>query len=201
MPKSPYHELAPEKWQKTTERLLRVYPLSRDEIVAPILDAWESMFESKIGRHGIRIGRDLFPTPQIMGSYLHELIPLEFAARYPGQWRGDETAGEKDLVYIPDDRFSTEIKTSSHKAKIYANRSYAQESATFKKDKSGYYIAVNFEKFDRTRRTPQEPRIRRIRFGWLDHTDWKAQEKPTGQQASLRPESERLKLLVIYEAA
>ena len=135
-----------------------------------------------------------------MASYLHELIPLEFAATYPGVWRGDQAANEKDLVYIPDQRFSVEIKTSSDPKKIFANRSYAQESSTSKKDKNGYYIAVNFEKFSKTRTAPQRPRIRRIRFGWLDHSDWKGQDKATGQQASLYPASEKGKLLILYES-
>ncbi len=197
---SPYAGLLPTQWAAKTAELLKEYPLTGKEIVVPILEAWDSIFESKIGRHGIQIGNDIFPTPQIMASYLHELIPLEFAALYPGKWRGDQAAHEKDLVYIPDDSFSAEIKTSSDPKKIYANRSYAQEASSFKKNKNGYYIAVNFEKFTSDRSTPQRPRIRRIRLGWLDHSDWKGQDKPTGQQASLLPDSEKGKLIVLYEA-
>ncbi|MDZ4683655.1 MAG: ScaI family restriction endonuclease [Planctomycetaceae bacterium] len=182
-----------------TEELVQAYPLAKEQIVTPILEAWDSIFESKIGRHGIQIGKEIFPTPQIMASYLHELIPLEFAALYPGRWRGDQSVGEKDLVYILDQHFSAEIKTSSDPRKIYANRSYAQESSRSKKTKNGYYIAVNFEKFTLDRTVPQRPRIRRIRFGWLDHSDWKGQDKPSGQQASLRPDSERGKLIVLHE--
>ncbi len=199
---SPYDNLTADDWHATTEELLDAYPLVKDQIVEPILAAWSSIFDSKIGRHGIQIGRDIFPTPQIMASYLHELIPLEFAALYPGEWRGDEEAHEKDLVYIPDDTFSTEIKASSDKKKIYANRSYAQKPADgsrVKKNKNGYYFAINFEKFEKGVKGPQKTRIRRIRFGWLDHTDWKGQDKPTGQQASLFPDSEKNKLIVLYD--
>lgn len=196
---SPYAGLLPTEWAAKTAKLLKAYPLTGEEIVQPILEAWSSIFESKIGRHGIQIGKDIFPTPQIMASYLHELIPLEFAAMYPGKWRGDKKADEKDLVYIPNQRFSAEIKTSSDPKKIYANRSYAQKSTSFKKNKNGHYIAVNFEKFTAAADNPQRPRIRRIRFGWLDHSDWKGQDKPTGQQASLLPDSEKGKLIVLYE--
>ena len=199
---SPYARLSPGKWYAKTEELLCAYPLTQEQIVEPILAAWDSIFDSKIGKHGVQIGKDIYPTPQIMASYLHELIPLEFAALYPGTWRGDEEAHEKDLVHIPDDRFSTEIKTSSDSKKIFANRSYAQKATgrdKAKKDKSGYYLAINFEKFDRKRGGSQKPRIRRIRFGWLDHTDWKPQRMPTGQQASLYPASEQNKLIVLYE--
>lgn len=199
---SPYDGMSSDKWYAKTEELLEGYPLSKEQIVEPILAAWSSIFDSKIGQHGIQIGKDIFPTPQIMASYLHELIPLEFAARYSGEWRGDEEAYEKDLVYLPDNTFSTEIKTSSDKKKIYANRSYAQkptENSRVKKDKNGYYLAINFEKFEKNKKGAQKTRIRRVRFGWLDHTDWKGQDKPTGQQASLYPESEKNKLIVIYD--
>jgi hypothetical protein len=60
-----------------------------------------------------RIGRDIFPKPQIMGFLLHELIPLELKAKYPDLWRGDISRSDKDIVYIPDDFFSIEVKTSS----------------------------------------------------------------------------------------
>ncbi len=201
MYRSPFEGLASENWPAKTAELLDEFPLSGDEIIAPVLEAWDSIFESRIGRHGIQIGKDIFPTPQIMASYLHELIPLEFAAIYPGQWRADESSDEKDLVYIPDQRFSAEIKTSSSPRGIYGNRSYAQKPTSSKKSKNGYYIAVNFHKFDKGSSEDQRPGIRRIRFGWLDHTDWRGQAKNTGQQASLFPESEKGKLIVLYEGA
>lgn len=117
-----------------------------------------------------------------MGALLHELIPLEVAARYPTEWRGEISADDKDIVYIPDDGFSIELKTSSHRDQIFGNRSYAQEAQNDKKSKSGYYLAVNFEKF--SRKGP-EPQVLLIRFGWLDHTDWIGQRAATGQQSRL----------------
>lgn len=196
---SPYHNVPPDEWLDKTKELLEAFPLTAQQIVAPVLEAWGSIFESRIGRHGIQIGKDIFPIPQIMASYLHELIPLEFAHLYPNEWRCDITADEKDLVYIPDNQFSTEIKTSSHATGIFANRSYAQAPSTSKKSKNGYYIAVNFAGFDKGSNAPQRPAIRRIRFGWLDHTDWKGQKSESGQQASLHPQSAKSKLLVLYK--
>jgi hypothetical protein len=130
-----------------------------------------------------------------MGFFLHELVPLEFAARYPDKWRGEREAGDKDLVYIPDPQFSVEMKTSSHKTQIFGNRSYAQKPSDSKKGKSGYYLAINFEKFDK--RKIVRPRIIRIRFGWLDHADWIGQAAATGQQAHLAPRTEESKLIVL----
>ena len=65
-----------------------------------------------------------------------------------------------------------------------------------KKSKSGYYLAINFEKFEETEELPQ---IRLIRFGWLDHTDWIGQSAASGQQARLPKEVENGKLVVIYK--
>lgn len=142
---SPYNGLAPFEWAARTRELIAAYPLSLEDFVRATLEAWESIFESSIG--GFYIGKDLFPKPQIMGFFLHELIPLKLAARFPNTWRTDKTADEKDLVYIPDPAFSAEIKTSSHPSQIFGNRSYAQESVKGKKAKSGYYLAVNSSHF------------------------------------------------------
>jgi hypothetical protein len=117
---------------------------------------------------------------------------LEFSDRYPGIWRREETSDEKDLVYIPDQWFSVEIKTSSSNGRIFGNRSYTQETQTIKKSKSGYYLAVNFEKFPTAGRIPT---VNLVRFGWLDHSDWIGQGAASGQQARLDPNVEQYKLL------
>lgn len=133
-----------------------------------------------------------------MGDYLHELIPFEFALRYPERWRRDQTGADKDLVWIEDpDRWSTEIKTSSHPSQVFGNRSYAQPGKS-RKTKSGFYLTVNFQKWKEC--LPNLPAIRVIRLGWLDHTDWIAQQAATGQQARIRPEAYAGKLAVLHTA-
>jgi hypothetical protein len=127
-----------------------------------------------------------------MGFLIHELVALELANRYHGIWRKAKIACEKDLVYVPDERYSVEIKTSSHKKSIFGNRSYAQKSEKRKKDKSGYYLAINFEKFSDQK---LDPGIQLVRFGWLDHEDWTGQVSATGQQAKLSSDVENNKLL------
>jgi hypothetical protein len=114
---------------------------------------------------------------------------------YPEQWRRDEAGIDKDLVFLEDPSYSVEIKTSSSAGNIYGNRSYAQESEAGRKDKSGYYLAVNFQKCDQGNPTPA---ITGIRFGWLDHSDWMGQKAATGQQARLASAVEATKLLKIY---
>lgn len=194
---SPYDGFPPTSWSQVTQNLVDAHPLDSKEIVDVVLASWNSIFDSAMGTHGFRIGKDIFPSPQIMGFFLHEFIPLELGARYPGIWRTCRTTNEKDLVYVPDDRFSVEVKTSSHKSRIFGNRSYAQETTADKKDKSGYYLAVNFGKVVEGR---ERPLVLLIRFGWLDSTDWRGQAAATGQQASLAPDTEAAKLLVLYRA-
>lgn len=199
---SPYAGLPPHEWRAKTEELVGAYPLPPNDIVDATLKAWANIFESSLG--GFKIGVNIFPKPQIMGFFLHELIPLELSRKYPGQWREDRGAGEKDVVYIPNPLLSAEIKTSSHPSKIFGNRSYAQEGETgkTKKDKSGYYIAVNFEPFTFNRQGEPDPavkpRVLKIRFGWLDHLDWTGQKAATGQQANLSTAVENGKLLTLY---
>ena len=167
-----------------------------DELVDVVLVSWSAIFESRLGGK-FRIGHEITPKPQIMGFLLHELVPLELQSRHPDTWRPEKAKDDKDIVHVPDDHFSIEMKTSSHASQIFGNRSYAQEQSGNGKSKNGYYLAINFEKFG----SDGVPAIRLIRFGWLDHTDWIGQKAATGQQARLRPESDRTKFLRIYSSA
>ena len=191
---SPYFGRESHEWPAVTRKLLDRHPLDIDEIVEVTLYSWQAVLATKIGGKA-QIGVHIFPRPQIMGSFLHELIPLEFSIRYPKFWRREQLATEKDLVYMPDNSLSVEIKTSSHRSQIFGNRSYAQKSNMRKKKRSGYFIAVNFEKFSSMSSSPQ---VLRICFGWIDEDDWIGQRAETGQQARLPPEIYGRKLLVIH---
>jgi hypothetical protein len=191
---SPYDGLTPDRWLEVTQRLIDDHPLKVAELVEVVLAAWSSIFGFKIGAK-FEIGRDIFPKPQMMGFFLHELIPLEIAVLHPDEWRGEESASDKDIVYIPNDRFSIEVKTSSDRRHIFGNRSYAQRTTTSKKSKSGYYLTVNFEKFSSTKKRPC---VLLIRFGWLDSSDWIGQTAATGQQARLSAEVDNAKLITIF---
>ncbi len=189
---SPYYGLPIEQWQEKTLELIKSHPLDANELYSIVLSVWDDIFKSHIGSRPFRIGVDLFPRPQIMGFFLHELIPVELAYRYKDVWRREQSSHEKDLVYIPDEQYSIEMKTSSSGRNIYGNRSYAQESKSARKNKSGYYLAINFQNFTSK---IQYPRVELVRFGWLDHEDWIGQSAATGQQARLSPIVERNKLL------
>lgn len=192
---SPYEGLTSELWERKTRELVEKHPLSVEEVVSITLQTWDSIFKSSLGSKAFQIGKHIFPTPQIMAFLLHELIPLELENRYPGVWKRGEAGNEKDLVYLPDEFYCTEIKASSSPGQIFGNRSYTQPSQSLKKGKAGYYWAMNFQKFANGRK---KPGITRIRFGWLDHTDWIGQKAATGQQARLSKLADRYKLLVLY---
>lgn len=193
---SPYDNIPPAQWAAKTQDLIDAHPLDVDDIVDTVLTCWTAIFESRLGGK-FRIGHDIQPKPQIMGFLLHELIPLELQSRHPGEWRPEELKSDKDLVYIPDPALSVELKTSSHATQIFGNRSYAQPQDGAGKSKDGYYLTVNFEKFS----SNGLPKVTLVRFGWLDHTDWIGQAAATGQQARIRPESDRAKLLRLYSSA
>jgi len=200
MCESPYSNLSAENWCQKTDELIEKHPLNTDEIVEVVLRCWNDIFDSKFGEKGFRIGVNIFPKPQIMGFLLHELIPLELASRYPDKWRGETTSADKDVVYVPDAAYSIEIKTSSHPSQIFGNRSYAQKgNSKGKKSKSGYYLAVNFGKCIKGK--AERPKILRIRFGWLDHSDWTGQKAATGQQARLPPEVDKGKFAQLFPKA
>lgn len=194
---SPYDNLPKSEWKQKTRELLDSHPLNESEIVNCILQSWEEILKTKIAGV-LEIGVDVFPVPQVMGNFLHEIVPYKLSQQYPKLWRKDKSKKEKDLVYIPNRNLSVEIKTSSNPSGIYGNRSYGQLDNKTGKSKAGYYIAINFEKFDQEN-PDSTPRIKRIRFGWLDHTDWKAQSAATGQQAYVIGDAKKHKMKEIYK--
>lgn len=191
---SPYDGLSIEDWEPKTLELIEEHPLDANEIYSIVLHVWDDILKSGIGSKPFKIGQDLFPRPQIMGYFLHELIPLELEYRYPELWRREQTSTEKDIVYMPDPKYSVEIKTSSSLRNIYGNRSYAQKTDIHKKSKSGYYLAINFEKFSPNKSLPK---VSLVRFGWIDYEDWQGQVAASGQQSRLSPEVEKYKLLTL----
>lgn len=184
------------KIEEYTKKLIDNHPLRTDIIVKAVLKSWEDLFTTTLGSSTIPFF-DLNLSPQVIGNFLHTLIPHHISL-LDSNWRAESNKEDKDLVYIPDNQFSIEIKTSSNKNQIFGNRSYAQPpTGTSHKSKDGYYIAVNFEK--NTDDGLSIPKIRLIRFGYLTHEDWIPQKSPTGQQARLTPTANKFKLITIYQ--
>jgi hypothetical protein len=191
----PYGNQPRDSWRTITTKLIDEHPLKPADLRSVVVDVWKSLFDSSFGTKGFKIGKDIFPKPQILGFLLHELIPLELAARFPKEWRGDVAKDDKDIVYIPDSKYSIEVKTSSHPSQIFGNRSYAQQGTKGKKAKSGYYLTVNFESC--TAGNPK-PKLNRVQFGWIDSSDWIGQKSETGQQSRLSADVYALKFVSVY---
>ena len=189
---SPYINADVRNWRQITEKLVKKHPLL-PMIVDLCLKSWQSILNGKINTYLNMKISEMSISPQATGALLHDVIPAYIAKNVPGFRKGE--GKEKDIVCESDDYFSLELKTSSQKT-IYGNRSYAKSAVTSQrgKSKAGYYLAINFEKI-----ASANPRIIRIQFGWLDHSDWVGQRSETGQQASLTKEARESKLLTLYE--
>ena len=192
---SPYKNILIKDWIKITNNLIKKHPLGEDEIVAIVLKSWKDIFNSKIG--SFKIGKEIFPTPQIMSFFLHELVAHYLSLNHKGTYRVGVEKHEKDIHHLQNQKLSVEIKGSSNATQIFGNRSYAQpNSGNGQKDKNGYYITINFEKFSSVNKKPE---ILLIRFGYLEHSDWIAQTAATGQQARLSSEVYKFKLRTLFK--
>lgn len=195
MIKSPYSRAKVENWNKITEKLISEFPLTNDDLIKVVFKSWNDILKTDVG--GLyTIGKHILPQPQIMGFLLHELIPLNLSTLFAGIWRRGEASTEFDAHYIPNEKYSFEIKTSSSTKGIFGNRSYAQISEKAIKRRGGYLLAVNFEKFENGIDTPC---ISLIRFGWLDPVDWIGQRAQSGQQSHLTKESRAYKLKILWD--
>lgn len=190
---SPYEGLDENEWLAKTQELVNSHPLIK-EIKDVVFQSWNDIFNSKIG--SFRIGKEIFPSPQILSFFLHELVARYLSLKYPKRYKVGELKHEKDVHDIENPSLGIEIKASSNLTQIYANRSYAQpSSASETKDKNGYYLTINFQRISRLN---PRPKITIIRFGYLEHKDWIPQKSPTGQQARLSAEAYQYKLIEIY---
>lgn len=200
---SPYAGKAVKHWAAITHTLLSNHPLkplTSYELVDTVLQAWNLICNNTVIGGTIKIGVDLFPKPQILGELLHEVIPYLLQKAHPTEWRPDIAKDEKDMVYIPDKaQFSTEIKTSSSASGIFGNRSVSQKTVKRKaaKEKSGYFLAINYSPMHRNNKVGP---INLIRMGWFDHKDWTGQVAPSGQAASLSRDVRLNKLRTLYPA-
>ena len=86
---SPYQGRPESTCENITKQLVNEYPLSFDDIIDAVLKAWDGILMTKIAGE-LQIGVDFLPSPQIMGNYLHELIPIMLERKFPGVWSRDK---------------------------------------------------------------------------------------------------------------
>lgn len=152
-----------------------------DALLDAALTTWGTLWQTLVGEGDTSVRlRDLAVPATIVGYFFEILLARELQRRDATLWRGGRSKDEKDLVCVSDSSKSVEIKCSGQAGfKIFGNRSYGQRPTRNdapKKEKSGYYLTVNF--FQQT--------LTLIRFGWIDAEDWDPQLAPTGQMAGLR---------------
>ena len=105
---NPYQNLPISNWKEKTIELVENHPLKKEELVKSVLTSWDKIFDTYIGNE-LKIGKDIKPSPQILGNYLHELIPIYFEKKYNGKWHKDKTKNDKDLVCDFNNFFSIEL--------------------------------------------------------------------------------------------
>ncbi|MBM6895703.1 ScaI family restriction endonuclease [Desulfovibrio sp. SGI.082] len=185
---SPYKNIKNDEWISITERLIREFPIELGTIAECVDVAWRRVWQTRIGTDNVIFQlNEINPPAPVIGYLFEKLFAKELSILFPEIWRGG-SGNEKDVVNIHDEKFSFEIKTSGQLGtKIYGNRSYGQKvehTELEKKDKSGYYLTVNFYK----------DHINLIRFGWIDANDWRSQNAASGQMASLHKDVYKYKL-------
>lgn len=173
---SPYDGVPEQEWHRVTNDLVDRHPLTRAELVALVGDAWTDVWATTIGRGEASLAyAGLSPPAQVTGHFFEKVLGRHASIAYPGMWRNG-VGDEKDIHCIPNPDYSFEVKTSGQRGlKIYGNRSAGKSGDQPRKDKTGYFLTVNF----------YGERISLIRFGWIDARDWRAQKSESGQASSL----------------
>jgi hypothetical protein len=191
MTNDPYSGVPQSKWLGVTNRLVAAHPLELTQIHDAAIAAWTTLWQTTVGKGALALRiSDLRVPATVVGYFFEVLLARELESRDP-RWRGSQSKDEKDVVCLDAPQFSIEIKTSGQSGfKVYGNRSYGQKAASdfvAKKEKSGYYITVNFVGHCLTL----------IRFGWIDAADWAPQAAQTGQMAGLKQAVYDYKLLPV----
>ena len=144
---SPYYGLFSREVGGENPRTLEEYPIAPEDVVQVVLRSWSAIFESTLG-DGFRIGVHIFPTPQIMGTLLlTSLSLLEIEAHTEGRWRAcalrpRRTSSTSRMIDSP--RRLRLIRSEPH---LCQSKLRLESDSPGKKGKSGYYIAVNFDKW------------------------------------------------------
>ncbi len=71
---SPYAGLNKSQWESKTKLLIKKHPLNKKYIKKTVLDSWDCILDTVIGKY--KIGVDIFPKPQIMGFFLSVLVVI-----------------------------------------------------------------------------------------------------------------------------
>lgn len=188
---SPFANKSVQQWAAITRALLAAHPLKPDDILDAALVSWARLWSTTVGDAALGFPfAELDPPATVVGYFFEKLFTKELATRHPDVWVGGK-GSQKDLHCLTDESKSVEMKASGQLGyRVYGNRSYGQKIENVdaaKKDKSGYYITINFH----------GKTLTLLRFGWIDADDWQAQKSATGQMAGLGDDVYKCKLMTI----
>ena len=83
---SPYAKAKKSDWIRVTNELVEAHPLNEKEIVDFSLAAWENLFNSSIGRHGLKIGEhDLDIKLKKISGFLEQGHKVKIVIFYRGR--------------------------------------------------------------------------------------------------------------------
>jgi len=157
------------------------YPLSKKKIVEVVKESFADFKHGKFRK--MNLGKEVIPEKQVQSGILHELIVASMSL-IKG-FREGKQKHDKDIVFIKNNKFSLDVKTSTNPERIAGNRLTA--GRTDYVNPSGYFLCVNFDPFLKGIKL-QKPKLRKIRFGWIDASKWKPQSG-RGQAATLSSET------------
>ena len=126
---SPYEGLAEKDWRAKTNELINRHPLDIETIKQVALRSWQILWSTTIGENELSIKLFELDVPaSVVGYFFEKLFAKQLETQQPLCWRGGKNKNDKDVVYISDDSYSIEIKSSGQiGTKVFANRSYAQQ--------------------------------------------------------------------------
>jgi hypothetical protein len=173
-----------------TQEKIDKFPISMQQLSTLVLDTGIIMLNEKLFGKSLKEIIDSSPNK---GALIGQLFPIAFnqklVAAHPDVFRPEQHIYEKDIVCIVNRLYDFEIKVSTSDEKILGNQSYANNGGY--KDKSSFYLAVNFDKIDYS--------IKLIRFGWLDIEDWGISDSLNGQGSAVNTLAQRSKMITIYK--
>ena len=191
---SPYANKPLNEWENITKKLVQQFPVKKHEMRTVVEDSFKDYLNLTISEFKLQVGKDIFFLAQATGVIIQKLITLKLSKLQKNTWKDGDKKYEKDVVNINKNQFSFEIKTSSSKSGIFGNRSMGHISKNKTKERSGYYLIINYKL---PKEEDKDFQIYKLRFGWIDDNDWKGQNSPTGQQSTISSDCKSYKLVEI----
>ncbi len=186
--KKPYQDVPTERMRAVATQLVKNHPL-RYCVVDIVLNSWQNILNGNITSKSssFKIKQTNVST-NVTEKLIRTVLP-ENISRYVKGFRAGKQ-NEHDIVCEVDEFYSVKLLASFEKMlaiKIKDAKNNVDEI------KTGFYLSVNFENIN-----SNNPKILRIRFGYLDKTDFVLTRNGDEIKAVLTSEAGLYKLIDIY---